>query len=171
MVHAADDGWDGGGTRLHYQFYGDLGTALTQWANLERAIFWVFSHAFAHPERGRSAEIFYAVQFHQKVALTTQALESSGTAPDAMTEWRQLAERARRHSATRNKLAHWVVTGNAADDGRDRYRLHPPNEGYGYPGALTVADFQPIWTRFNELAQEIEDFWQRLVPQNAPPVL
>jgi hypothetical protein len=165
MAHRNDGDWNDPQVRAAFQFYGDLGYALTQWANVEKAIFGVFSFAFQHPSPESAMAVFAAAQFHGKVKMTTVALQIFPAPPDLLARWKRLGEDAKQLAIKRNWLAHWVMSRETGADGIDVYKLHPASGTFESPGALGTQDLQPIAREFNVLSMHITGLRSALAAQ------
>jgi hypothetical protein len=142
------------------EFYGGLGLAITQWANVERAMFMLLCASLRdlHPRTVNA--IFYGAQtMHAKRELVTTTLATEKASPEEQEEWRRLSEVVRKLTSERNKLAHWVAIGF-----KDHKHLRHPVHIKSDDGERIVAsDFPEMWRQFNEVADQIDALQSRVM--------
>jgi hypothetical protein len=156
--------WNSEAYRRSFRFYGELGEALSQWANVESGVCALYLRAIGARDEAaqvQGAKQFYGRRkFHLQVKLTDAALVAS--APVAIVDqWRSLAKRAQVLSFERNKLAHGVVVMHGKNDDEGVYVLYPPPVTLQHP-CLFVEHFEPLRASFTQLGREmraLKELW------------
>ena len=110
----------------HVSFYCEIGVSITQWANVERAIFEVVGACLANTDFNAMAHGFFAIEnFRSKLSFADSIVTQSQKSASATNEWAALLKRAQSAAKLRNKMAHCCVMSYPSNTAGRRYCLQP----------------------------------------------
>jgi len=159
-------------------FYYELALAITAWAHVEQALFWVVGACFTKHNQVQAAHGFFAIEsFRAKLQFADRIFKSKRQTKKHLTRWGELHLQLERQSRLRNKLAHYVHIGYpSGKPGRrgalvprfsapTKYRQRspkPPSE------ALCIRDIVHARYKFNALAFSLEFLALALKKRKSP---
>jgi hypothetical protein len=159
-------------------FYYELGLAITAWAHVELALYWVVSACFTKRNAVQTAYGFFSIEsFRAKLQFADRVFKTKHWPRKHMKKWDELYARMNKHAGLRNKLAHYShVTFPTAKPGRreallprfpapTKYRQRvprPPSD------ALCIRDIVHARYKFNALVFSLEFLSYALKRQKSP---
>ena len=110
----------------HVAFYYQLGLTITQWANMERSLFYIAAACLSKRDRDTFGSGYFLLDnFRAKLGFVDGLIKSKFSGKKHLKKWETLSDKVRTLSSTRNKLAHhWVMVYPQGTLGR-RYVLRP----------------------------------------------
>lgn len=160
-------------------FHFHLGLAITQWAHVEFAMAQIIVVCFRQLN-GESVQTtvngFLSIEnYRSKLKYIDTILADLPIADEMLAKWSVLHKRCARLSTKRNKLAHfWVINDLHGKPGK-RQKLIPkrPDESdkptihEQFPTGICLRDVVSFRLEFFALTRALENFADRLVPQEA----
>jgi hypothetical protein len=159
-------------------FYYELGRAITAWAHVELALFWVVSTCFTKHDNGRAAIGFFSIEnFRAKLQFADHVFAAKHGGTKHVKTWTGFVAKMRKLSKRRNKLAHLCVIGYPLAPAGRRWALIPriqknprPQDRPGEPppDAMCICDVHHAGRQFSALAFALEAFYYRIVRKPNP---
>lgn len=107
-------------------FYYELGRAITSWAHVELALFWIASTAINKSARKQVGLAFFSIDaFHNKLKVADRLFKSKHESSKHKAKWPPLRQKLETLSTTRNNLAHYTVMNYVNDLPGRRIALIP----------------------------------------------
>jgi hypothetical protein len=146
------------------EFYGTLGHAIVTWANVERALYFVYLRTVGSPiSLVPNAAFFSIINFNAKLSMVDNAMAVRYYHyPDVLNRWSNIKNRLGKRAKKRNNLAHWQLLVVVKDNGDMVHTLTPqifdpnPSSGAADRPSYTVADVHSMDLKFRECARELE---------------
>lgn len=146
------------------EFYATLGLAITSWAHVERALFFVYFRAVGSPaSQVPSAAFFSIINFNAKLSMVDSVMTwRYDSYPEVLERWVNISNKLRKRARRRNELAHWQLLIDSTE-GNHAHRLTPqlfdpnPFKGGKERQFHTVTDIEAMTKKFNECRQELDD--------------
>ncbi|HEX9771012.1 MAG TPA: hypothetical protein VGA50_17700 [Kiloniellales bacterium] len=149
------------------ELYHSLGTAISQWQNVEIGVYHVF-HRLTHiPSYLISSAVFFSpINFKDKLAMTHSAALFALVGTQYLDKWVTLHRAAKRKNDRRNQIAHFMsIHSTASDDLQSWLR---PNlfdakaalywHEKGKMPHYTPSQLRAIATSFGRLSQKLDNF-------------
>lgn len=159
-------------------FYYELGTAITQWAQLELSLLLLLRSCFPSKQGAAVVRGYLSIDaFNRKLAFVSEVLTERPRFPKVEKQWKEVQARIRAASQTRNNLVHWIVhTYPAAPEGRRRVLIpwrrkglrQPPDRSRPPSDALCVRKIRDARIQFFAAIVDIEDFQYQLKGRRSP---
>lgn len=154
-------------------FYYYIGRAITSWAHVESALFWVVSSCFSKSSHQKLDIGFFSIEnFRSKLQFADRIFKAKYAQKKHLNEWNRLFKELERHSRTRNHLAHYHVLNYPHGRAGRRCALLPrianqPTRRQQVPKppseALCIRDIIQAQQNFSALAFSVEFLFYRLI--------
>ena len=159
----------------HVIFYRELGLAMAQWSQVERALYLLASLCFSPNDRHIFGMGFVGIEgFRSKLQFTDKAVTRTIAGRKIAAEWPDLFERVSTQSGMRNKLAHNQIRQFlSANEGR-RWAVSPWYAPKGTdktkpaPGSLCVIEIIKVRLEFAALTIALRNFAARACKLQEP---
>lgn len=163
-------------------FYYQLGRAITTWAHVEFALAGIVAVCFLRMDPDRRAYVtqlaadgFLSIEnLRSKKQYVDLVINQQNISKKEIENWHVLSDRCQSLGKKRNCLAHYWVDCVLQDNPGRRIKLlpkkpdqspdHPPTE-QKYRGAICLRDIAGYALEFLALSRALENFCDRLVPQ------
>lgn len=157
------------------ELYMRLGHAITQWADVENALLKIFWKLQGEPVFRITSAIFHSpISDQVRIDMVNNVALFLLKKSPLLEEWEKLNEHANRHLRKRNKLAHRTALHDPQDPSKSVLRpglfdVVRTNMGVT-TDTLNAKEVEEIRQSFSRLAQDLEDFAQKIPPpEKLPP--
>lgn len=159
-------------------FYYYIGLAITSWAHVELALYWILSACFTKNNRGHLALGFFSIEnFRSRLQFADQLFKAKYGKSRHAKKWGKLHADLLRLSKLRNHLAHYTVMGYPLNTPSRRYALQPrlprPSKFKQKipkppPDALCIKEIMHAQRQFSALAFAVEFLFYDLIQHRTP---